>query len=131
MPSTMEWMQIISVLSVPVGAVLLALAALLQAKAKKILEGIQKDVLVLKEDVVAVKSNVVTIEKATNSMKDALVEATARASQAEGEKKGREDQRLETKHASQKGEEGVVVSDPVAHDKLDEVKNAIKGIQKE
>ena len=42
-------------------------------KANKIAEGIH-----------TIKENVITVEKATNSMKDALVAATAKASLAEG-----------------------------------------------
>ena len=38
--------------------------------------------------ITAVKENVQTIEKATNSMKDALVDATAKASLAEGKAAG-------------------------------------------
>jgi hypothetical protein len=39
--------------------------------------------------------NVKIVEKATNSMKDALVASTAKASHAEGELKGRSDSRNE------------------------------------
>jgi hypothetical protein len=55
-------------------------------KANKIAEGIH-----------TIKENVITVEKATNSMKDALVAATAKASLAEGTaaglKQGREEPR--------------------------------------
>ncbi len=47
---------------------------------------------VVKLDVAETKNNISTVEKATNSMKDALVAATAKASQAAGELKGRADQ---------------------------------------
>ena len=47
--------------------------------------------------VAEVKDDVRKIELATNSMKDALVQATAKASMAEGEAKGRQDAHDEAK----------------------------------
>lgn len=51
------------------------------------------------------KQDIRKIELATNSMKDALVEATAKASQAEGEIKGR---------ADEKADAAILAEDPVA-----------------
>jgi hypothetical protein len=51
----------------------------------------------------AIKENVQTIEKATNSMKDALVAATARASHAEGAAEGLAQGRQETVKPDAKG----------------------------
>jgi hypothetical protein len=45
---------------------------------------------------VETNKNVAIVEKANNSMKDALVASTAKASMAEGELKGRADARTDT-----------------------------------
>lgn len=44
----------------------------------------------MKEEIKAVAENVLVVEKATNSMKDAMIESTAKAAFLEGEKSERD-----------------------------------------
>lgn len=91
----MDWKDIppiIMALGVLVSAVLSGLAALYAARAKFLSEEntirtktIKAAVQDIKEDMTGVKTNILTVEKATNSMKDALVEATRSAAFSAGQ----------------------------------------------
>lgn len=56
---------------------------------------IHNKIEIIKGDVHVAKKNIALVELATNSMKDALVSTTAKASQAIGELKGRADAQRE------------------------------------
>lgn len=90
-----------------IGAVLSGIAAIYAAKAnaesyraKVTVEAVKNSVTEIKEGIVTVKDDVRIIEKATNSMHDALVKAVGEASFAAGEKEGLATGRAEEKPQS-------------------------------
>lgn len=58
----------------------------------------------MRQDVAETKVNMATVEKATNSMKDALVAATAKAEHAAGVVAGRTEEKAEEKARIEKGQ---------------------------
>jgi hypothetical protein len=74
-------------------AVWLAIIGLIYMVVKELLDSRRSSLA--RADIQEVKENVVTIEKATNSMKDALVHATKEAAFSAGKEQGRADQKAE------------------------------------
>lgn len=89
--------QIITAVASLVSVILAGVAALYAAAAKLAANATKSDVATMSTGLSVVKENVQKIEIATNSMKDALVEATKVAGLAEGEKVGRAAQKSEMK----------------------------------
>lgn len=93
--------QLLTVIFSGIATILGAIAAVYAARAKWIAEATAVHLVEAKEDIHK-------IEKATNSMKDALVLATHDAAILTGEAKGRADQKAESKADDKERKEGAL-----------------------